>query len=119
MSENRELVIVDDHNGVYTDEGTYQPYLKTLIQRLAGSPKPILWFVQTRMMPFAIREEHRASYHRFLRPLSDESIKELLSFSLRDSKIDFSQQQLDTLAEFLDGHPFNVRFATKAIKNTV
>jgi hypothetical protein len=69
------------------------------------------------MMPFASREKHRGSYHRFLKTLSDESIRELLSFSLKDAQVDFTADQLDELAEFLDGHPFNVRFATKAIKN--
>jgi tetratricopeptide (TPR) repeat protein len=117
LSQNGEFVIVDDQNGAYTDEGAYHPYLEKLIQLLAGSPKPVIAFVQTRMMPFAIREKHKNSYHRFLRPLSDESIRELLSFSLKASGIDFSQPQLDQLSEFLDGHPFNVRFATRAIKN--
>jgi tetratricopeptide (TPR) repeat protein len=117
LSQNHEFVIIDDQNGAYTDEGTYHPYLELLIKAVAGSPKPILGFVQSRMMPFSVREQHKHSYHHFLRPLTDESIQELLSFSLKQADIDFSQAQLDELAQFLDGHPFNVRFATKAIKN--
>ena len=117
LSQNREFIVVDDQNGVYTDEGRYHPYLEALIKLVLGSPKPLIAFIQTRMMPFAEREKHRGSYHRFLKTLSDESIKELLSFSLKDAEIDFKQEQLDELAEFLDGHPFNVRFATKAIKS--
>jgi tetratricopeptide (TPR) repeat protein len=117
LSQNGEFIIIDDQNGAYTDEGYYHPYLEALIKLVVGSPKPIVGFVQSRMMPFAAREKHRGSYHRFLKPLSDESIKELLSFSLKEAQIDFTQAQLDELAEFLDGHPFNVRFATKAIKN--
>lgn len=117
LSQNGEFIIIDDQNGAYTDEGHYHPYLEELIKLVAGSPKPIVGFVQSRMMPFAAREKHKASYHRFLKTLSDESIKELLSFSLKEAQIDFTQAQLDELAEFLDGHPFNVRFATKAIKS--
>jgi tetratricopeptide (TPR) repeat protein len=117
LSQNGEFIIIDDQNGVYTDEGYYHPYLEELIKLVLGSPKPIIGFVQSRMMPFAAREKHRGSYHRFLKTLSDESIKELLSFALKDAQIDFTQQQLEELAEFLDGHPFNVRFATKAIKS--
>lgn len=117
MSSQGELVVIDDQNGVYTDEGTYQPYLKALINELAGSPKPILGVVQNRMMPFAIREAQKVSYHRFLRPLSDESIAELLSFSLKDAGVDFTGDDLAALSEFIDGHPFNVRFVTKAIKS--
>jgi tetratricopeptide (TPR) repeat protein len=117
LSQNGEFVLIDDQNGVYTDEGYYHPYMEALIKLVVGSPKPVIGFVQSRMMPFAAREKHRGSYHRFLKTLSDESIKELLSFSLKEAQIDFTQEQLDELAEFLDGHPFNVRFATKAIKN--
>ena len=117
LSQNGEFIIIDDQNGVYTDEGNYHPYLEALIKLVMGSPKPIIGFVQSRMMPFAAREKHRSSYHRFLKTLDDESIKELLSFSLKEVQIDFTQAQLDELSEFLDGHPFNVRFATKAIKN--
>lgn len=114
LSQNGEFIVIDDQNGVYTDEGHYHPYLEKMIELVRGSPKPMIAFVQSRMMPFAEREKHSASYHRFLRALSDESIKELLSFSLKDAGVDFTQEQLDQLAEFLDGHPFNVRFATKS-----
>lgn len=117
MSQNGEYIIIDDQNGAYTDEGHYHPYLEKLVEHLRGSAKPVLGFVQSRMMPFAEREKQTASYHRFLRALADESIKELLSFSLKDAGVDFTQAQLDDLAEFLDGHPFNVRFATKAISS--
>jgi hypothetical protein len=69
------------------------------------------------MMPLSLRERIKASYHTFLPPLSDENIKDLLSFSLRAAEIDFTDEQLSMLSEHLDGHPFNVRFATKAIKS--
>ncbi|MET3993721.1 tetratricopeptide (TPR) repeat protein [Bradyrhizobium sp. S3.9.2] len=36
---------------------------------------------------------------------------------MKAAQIDFTQPQLDELTEFLDGHPFNVRFVTKAIKS--
>jgi len=67
LSQNGEFVIIDDQNGVYTDEGYYHPYMEALIRLIVGSPKPVVGFVQSRMMPFAAREKHRGSYHRFLK----------------------------------------------------
>jgi tetratricopeptide (TPR) repeat protein len=115
FAQNREFVVIDDQGGAYTHAGGYQPYLEALTKSLASFPKPMLGFVQSRMMPLAARERQPQSYHHFLRPLSDESIKELLSFSLKQAGVDFNQEHLNQVAELLDGHPFNVKFATKAI----
>jgi hypothetical protein len=68
------------------------------------------------MMPYSRRQNYPQSYHAYLRPLNDETVKELVSFALKERSIDFSTEQVRAIAEHLDDHPFNVRFAIKYIE---
>jgi post-segregation antitoxin (ccd killing protein) len=112
-----DLVIVDDQGGAYDEEGDYKPFLRLLIEKLVGSSRPELGFAQTRMMPVVYRMASPHSYHRFITRFSDEQIKDLLSFTLKDAGIDFSDVQLNAITQLLDGHPFNVKFAVRAIQS--
>jgi hypothetical protein len=117
MVANGEFVTVIDEGSVYDDAGQYQPYLAEVIGRFATSPGPVLGFIQTRMMPLYLRSNLKSAFHTYLHPLSDEQTLELLSFSLKQADIIFSAAQLESISQHLDGHPFNVRFATQYIKN--
>jgi hypothetical protein len=117
LALNGEFIIIDDQGSVYTDAGDFQPYFSQVISELAGSPKPVIGFTQTRMMPFPYRREYKSSYHTYLNPLPDGRIKELLSFSLKEAGVDFDEAQLQQLSSLIDGHPFNVRFAVSAINS--
>src|SRR5262249_9507433 len=94
MADNGEFITVVDEGSVYDDGGDYQPYLADIISRLAASSHPVLGFIQTRMMPLSKRESFNSGFHTYLRPLNDEQILELLSFSLREAKISFTSEQL-------------------------
>ena len=117
LQQSGDFVIVEDQGGVYDEEGHYKPFLRELINRIAGSSRPEIGFVQTRMMPQAYRAVSLHSYHRFITRFTDEQVRELLSFTLRDAEIDFSDDNLDALAKIVDGHPFNVKFAVQAIRS--
>lgn len=111
-----EFIIVDDQGGVYTDEGDYQPFFKSLLSRLKAASRPVIGFAQTRMMPLRYRELYSFSYHLPLNPLEDDKTSELASFKLRDAGIDFSAQQLADLCLLLDGNPVNVQLAVNVIQ---
>lgn len=115
MIDNNELILVVDDGGVYDEQGEYQPFLQDLLRALDRMSRPVLAFAQTRMMPLSRRQGYRRSYHSYLRPLSDETVRELLSFSLKARAIEFSDKQIAAVAEHLDGHPFNVKFAIRYI----
>jgi hypothetical protein len=115
MTNNNEFLFVMDDGGVYDESGDYQPFLRDLLNSLTGFGHPVLAFVQTRMMPLVRRQSYGRSYHTYLRPLNDESVKQILSFSLNDLKIDFTSEKLSSVAQHLDGHPFNIRFAIRFI----
>jgi tetratricopeptide (TPR) repeat protein len=115
MAANGELLTVVDDGGVYTDEGDYQPFFADLISALSPLAKPAVCFVQTRMMPLARQKNYIRSFHTYLRPLSDDTVKDLISLSLNERGIDFTAQQVLSVAEHLDGHPFNVKFAVQYI----
>lgn len=116
ISENGELLLIVDDGGVYDDGGEYHSYLRQLTDRFAEAPRPVFGFIQTRMMPYAKRFEIKAAYHTYLRALSEDATRELLSLSLKQEGINFNDEQLDAVAELLDGHPFNVKFAVGFIR---
>lgn len=116
MIENGEFVVISDDGGFYTDEGDYQPYFSEILQRLGELGYPCVGVIQTRMMPFALRQKYPKSYHARLNSLSDESVKEIISFSLKRKDIDFNESQIKQLSELVDGHPRNIKFAIKYIE---
>jgi tetratricopeptide (TPR) repeat protein len=117
LSRLGDFIIVDDQGGAYDEEGRYKPFLLDILNKLVGSARPEIGFIQTRMMPPIYRAAAPNSYHRFVTRLSDEQIKELLSFTLKDAEVDFSDEQLNAITQLLDGHPFNVKFVVQAIKS--
>ena len=117
MTENGELTFVVDGGGVYTDEGVYQPILSEILKQLEAVGRPSLGFIQTRMMPLSARQNYSRSFHQFVKPLSDEIVRDLISLSLKEFGIGFTEVQVAQIAEHLDGHPYNVRFAVQYIIN--
>jgi tetratricopeptide (TPR) repeat protein len=116
LTTNGESLVVVDDGGVYDEQGDYQSFFKDLVIALNDFDRPVISFAQTRMMPFARRQNYGRSFHIYLKPLTDDSVQELLSFGLKDRGINFTSDQIRTIAEHLDGHPFNVRFAIKYIE---
>ncbi len=106
-----EFLLVIDDGGVYTEDGDYQPHLKEILQRLDGRGLPTVGFVQTRMMPTRFKAENKRSYHQYVSTLSDENTRQLLGLLLKQLDVDYTDEQIANVGGFLDGHPFNVRFA--------
>ena len=115
MISNNEFITVIDDGGVYDENGDYQSFLSDILKSLTRFAHPVLGFVQTRMMPLMRRPKYPRSYHTYLRPLNDQTVEELLSFSLKEIRVNFTAEQLRAVAEHLDGHPFNVKFAVRFI----
>lgn len=114
---NGEIVLVNDDNGVYDEEGDYQPYLKGVLDRLSQFDRPIVGIVQTRMMPAAKRAHYKRSYYRNLRALSDKAVHELLSLKLNQAEIEFTEQEAISITSLLDGHPYDINFVIKYIES--
>jgi hypothetical protein len=117
MSSQGEFIIFVDEGGVYTDSGDYQKHLLLLLTELSDQGKPVVGFSQTRMMPYHLRESYGRTFHRHIQPLNEETTKELLSLKLKAMNIEFNSGDIDVISEFLDGHPFNVRFAVNFISS--
>ncbi|MER8819820.1 hypothetical protein NKH70_08320 [Mesorhizobium sp. M0991] len=117
MSENGEFVIVVDEGGVYNDEGQFQPFLSSLLKQLLDRGRPSLGFVQTRMMPLRLKAENSRTYHRYLQPLSDEVVAEILSLTLKEFAIEYTEIQIGLVVGHIDGHPYNIQFALQYILN--
>lgn len=112
-----ECVVVEDAGGVYDEDGSYQRFISETLKTLKGASRPVITFSQTRMMPLRLREQAKESYFTFLTALNDDKIREMLSFSFRDSGIDFSQSQINELCSLVDGYPVNVKLAVKAVES--
>ena len=94
LTSNGEFLVVIDDGGVYNDHGDYQPFFRGLLAALEKFSHPVIGFVQYRMMPFSTRQNYFRSYHTYLRPLTDETVQELLSFSLKERNIDFTPDKI-------------------------
>ncbi len=117
MADHDEFILIIDNGGVYSDEGRFQTIFAELLVRLENRGRPCLGFVQTRMMQFAVRQQNPRTFHQYLKPLSNQVVTDLLSLSLKELEIDFSEAQIAQVVEHLDGHPYNVRFAIQFILN--
>lgn len=117
MAECGEFIIIVDEGAVYDDPGDYVPFIEKLIRHFAAFRHPILGFAQSRMMPFSKRNNFSLAHHTYIKPLSETDIIEYLSFSLKQAELDYTVQQIAEIAEHIDGHPFNVRFAINFIKS--
>lgn len=117
MSESGEFVLIIDDGGVYDEEGDYQPVFKQLIDLLGDSRRPMLGFIQTRMMPVNKRVHNGRSFHHYLKPLEEDAVREILSFLLQELEIDYTKAELHEVAGILDGHPYNIRFAVEFIES--
>ena len=65
LSNHEELLLIDDQGSVYTDDGDYQQFFRDLINQLRGSPRPLLAFAQTRMMPARFALENKLLFSCF------------------------------------------------------
>lgn len=115
MSDGGEFVMIIDDGGVYDEEGNYQPIFASVLDILSDRRRPMMAFVQTRMMPAGKRAKYRISIHHYLKPLDDESVKEILSFLFQELEIDYSTSDLLSVVDLLDGHPYNIRFAAEFV----
>ncbi|MFE0014853.1 TIR domain-containing protein [Mesorhizobium sp. NPDC059054] len=116
MNENGEFICITDEGAVYNDEGDYQPFFKLILSKLSDIKRPGLSIVQTRMMPALIRQSNERSFHIYLRPLADEAVQEWLGLELKERDVNFTASDLSVLSGWLDGHPYNIKFAIKYIE---
>jgi tetratricopeptide (TPR) repeat protein len=106
-----EFLIITDDGGVYTDDGDYQPHIKSVLNAIDGRGLPVFGVVQTRMMPAKMKLINTRVYHQYISTLSDENTRQLFGLTLKQLEIDYTDQQIAQACEHIDGHPFNVRFA--------
>lgn len=110
LKQGEFLLIIDD-GGVYTEEGDYQPHLKEVLDRTDGKGLPAVGFIQSRMMPMRFKDINKRSYHQYIPALQDESTRNIFGLILKQLGVDYTDEQVSLATEFLDGHPFNIRFA--------
>ena len=117
MAAQNEFVLLIDGGTVYSDEGRFQPIFSRILTKLEGQGRPLLGIIQTRMMKFALRQEVPRTFHQHLNPLPDDVVRDLISLTLKELEIHFSESQITEIVKHLDGHPYNVRFAVQYILN--
>ncbi len=115
MADDGEFIVIVDDGGVYTEDGDYHPFFKKIIEGLNKYKRPILGVAQTRMMPQRLRSGYNRSFHQYLEPLDDGSVKEIIAFGFQEFEIDYSPDELEDLVQLVDGHPFNIRFALQYV----
>ena len=111
LASDEEFLILIDDGGVYVDAGDYQPHLKSIIDALEARGIPLFAIIQTRMMPTKLKQVNIRSYHQCLSVLSDDDTRQLLGLTLKQVDVEYTDEQISTICEQIDGHPFNVRFA--------
>lgn len=117
MAAHGEFVLIVDGGGVFSDDGRLQTFFAELLNALDNQGRPCLGLIQTRMMPFVVRQEYPRNFHQYLKPLTDSVMCDLISLSLKELQIPFNESQVKQISGYLDGHPYNVRFAVQYILN--
>lgn len=117
----RELIESDifpillDFGGVLQDNGDYQPHVLEIVKSFKLDGRPIISFIQTRMMPSSFRRLYEKSLYMRLGVLNEEATLELLCLILQDLDIDYQEKEARAASILADGHPFNVNFIAARI----
>ena len=99
-----------DEGGVYQDSGDYKEHFPPLLEELASVGRPILSFIQTRMMREIYKSKYPRSVHIHIPSLSDASTYDLMCLLLNELNVEFTEGEARQACTFADGHPFNVHF---------
>jgi tetratricopeptide (TPR) repeat protein len=110
IADEGGLLMLIDEGGAYQDNGDYKEHLPAVLNLISNAGRPVVFFIQTRMM----RELYKASYpksaHIRIPSLSDSSVYELMCLLLNELEVEYTKEQAEQACAFADGHPFNVHF---------
>jgi tetratricopeptide (TPR) repeat protein len=110
-SQGEFIVVFDEGNAVFDDSGDLHTHWAELIAALEPIQRPVLAFVQTRMQPYRLRDKYPRDYHQRVDAIGESDVREIISFSLKERNIEFTESQVNEIGKIVDGHPYNIRFA--------
>jgi hypothetical protein len=115
LTDAREAIFVRDGGGLLDKEGAFQKPLAQIYAKMRPQAHPTVVFIAQRMMPRSLRLDQSIAYCA-LPAMSNAEARQLAAFLLTDSRISYSDDDLNRIVDLSDGHPFNVKFLTEAAK---
>ena len=109
LVDNREAIFVHDSGGLLDSDGALQKPFRSIFAKMKKRPYPTIVFIARRMIPSRQRAGLDIVYSA-LSSLDDDQVRQLAGFLLVDSSIPYVDEDLDSIVELSDGHPFNVQF---------
>ena len=117
LASSGAIIIVMDEGGVYQGSGDYQKHFTKILERISEFGRPIVFFVQTRMMREKLKSRYKKSAHIKLHSFSEKRTQDLMSLILKELDVDYSEDDIKSACQFAGGHPFNVHFIATYIYN--
>lgn len=116
ISKSREYVIFFDDGGMTEDSGALNASIIDLLKKLPPDNRSVIVLIGNRMVPRLQRDMHvNISYHS-VDAFSERDVQNLLAIILRESDVEFDEEQAVRLAELCDGHPYNVAHLVTAVR---
>ena len=103
----RDAAFIVDNGGLQTDEGTLNPEINAVVDRLDARPHPPAVFIARRMIQVKSRRPEGDLAYVSLGALKEEASENLVSRLVKDLGLTPTREQVVDLAKLADGHPFN------------
>ena len=110
LADSGCILLFVDEGGVYQGSGDYREHFPLIIRLLEPYGRPIVFFLQTRMMREIYKQKYPKSAHIRIPSMSDDMTRELMALILNELKVDFRDDELSQICMFAGGHPFNIHF---------
>lgn len=94
--------------GALSEDGSITPALSAVISLTKSHPHPPLTIVTNRMTPLHHRRREEDTAYVSVRSLPSDAMEKLISRLLKDRSITASREELSSLVQIADGHPYNV-----------
>lgn len=105
---DRETLHIFDGGGLLREDGSFQPEIEAILDRVVDRPHPPIVFVSPRMIPSRCRRTADDIAYLSVPSLTREDSERLISGLLKDCDAKVKPGQLDRLVEVSDQHPYNI-----------
>lgn len=107
LPSNEAAFIIDD-GGVLTDSGSFAPEIEKLVESLEAHPHPPAAFISSRMIPQRYRANYPEIAFMAVKGFDRQTSSDLTSSLLKRRNISVSSDDIESLVDLSEQHPFNI-----------
>ncbi|MCD1626812.1 TIR domain-containing protein [Seohaeicola saemankumensis] len=115
---DREVLYVFDSGGLLRDDGSLQPEFDEILNHIEDKPFPPVVFLSSRMIPHKLRRNADDLAYLSVSSLNREDTGRIISGLLKEKGIHADLNQVESLIDMADQHPFNIYRMIDLIKQS-